>query len=247
MKNFTVGVDIGGTNVKLGLVDSSGAVVARSNFVTRRYVNDRPGLIDALIQEIQALLSAHGLHKKDVRGIGIGLPGLLDPVKGIVIFLPNIPNWENVPLKRILEKRLGIKTFLGNDVKLITMGEWKFGAGIGYKNLICITLGTGVGSGLVLNNELYMGEGFVAGEIGHMPLNEDGPACRCGGYACFQAYVGNRQLLERAEKILHKKNVAFLELRQLARRGDKRILAFWKEAAVHIGNNLAGVVNLLNP
>ncbi len=247
MKNFTVGVDIGGTNVKLGLVSRSGKVVARSNFATRSYINNRQRFIDALVHEIQALLSAHGLHTKDVCGIGIGLPGLLDPVKGIVIFLPNIPNWENVPLKKILEKRLGIKTFLGNDVKLVTLGEWKFGAGRGYKNLVCITLGTGVGSGLVLNNELYMGEGFVAGEIGHMPLNEEGPACRCGGYACFQAYAGNRRLLARAGKILHKKNTSFLELRQLARRGDKRVLAFWKEAAAHIGNNLVGVVNLLNP
>lgn len=247
MKNFTVGVDIGGTNVKLGLVNSSGKVVARSNFATRSYVNDRSKFIDALAHEIQSLIASNGLHKKDVRGIGIGLPGLLNPVTGVVIFLPNIPNWENVPLKRILEKRSGIRTFLGNDVKLITLGEWKFGAGIGYKNLVCITLGTGVGSGLVLNNELYMGEGFVAGEIGHMPLNEDGPVCSCGSYACFQAYVGNRQLLERAGKILHKKDLTFLDLRRLARRGDRRALAFWKEAATRIGINLVGVVNLLNP
>jgi len=110
--------------------------------------------------------------KKDVLGIGIGLPGLIDVGKGVVRVLPNIPGWENVPLKRLLEKKTGLRVQLENDVNMITLGEWVYGAGRGKKDLLCITLGTGVGAGLILNNNIYRGPGFAAGEIGHAPINQ---------------------------------------------------------------------------
>lgn len=247
MAHYVVGIDIGGTNLKFGLVNRFGQVMARSHLVTQNYLHSRPQLIEAMVRSIDLLLKKNDLTAKDILGIGIGLPGLIDPHRGIVHFLPNIPGWKKVPLKKILEQRLRIKTFLENDVNLITLGEWKFGAGVGYKNLVCITLGTGVGSGLIFNNELYRGEGYVAGEIGHMPLNEQGPACSCGGYACFQRYVGNRHLLDKARKIFRDQQITLPRLRGLARRRDPRALAFWEETAMHIGNNLVGVVNLLNP
>ncbi|MBI5415634.1 MAG: ROK family protein, partial [Candidatus Omnitrophica bacterium] len=106
--------------------------------------------------------------------------------------------------------------------------------------------GTGVGGGLILNNALYRGEGFVAGEIGHIPLNEVGPSCNCGGYACFERYVGNRTLLAKAAR-LFRKDIRLQDIFPLARRGEPRALRFWKETAVHIGNALVGVINLLNP
>ena len=170
----------------------------------------------------------------------------MDPIKGIVLFLPNIPGWENVQLKKILEKKLKIPTFIENDVNVIALGEWKFGAGKGTKNMICMTLGTGVGGGLILNDELYRGEGYAAGEIGHMPLNEEGPACNCGGFGCFERYVGNSSISARAEEVFHRR-LAPQQVGDLARAGKAEAFEFWKEIAVHIGNGLIGVVNLLNP
>ena len=193
MPKFVIGIDVGGTNIKLGIVNRQGTVIARSSLVTESFVHNRNKLIQALAAAVVCLISQAKLKKSSIIGIGIGLPGLIDPIKGIVQFLPNIPHWKNVPLKAILEKKLKIPTYLENDVNLITLGEWRFGAGRGVKNLVCVTLGTGVGGGLILNSQLYRGEGYVAGEVGHIPLNEKGPRCNCGGYRRFFPQFGKQQ------------------------------------------------------
>ena len=179
--------------------------------------------------------------------MGIGLPGLVDYEKGIVRFLPNIPGWRSVHLKSILQKRVKLPVFVDNDVKIITLAESKFGAGRGVKNLVCMTLGTGVGAGLILNGQLYRGEDNAAGELGHMPLNEHGPKCNCGGFGCFETYVGNRALFALASRVMGKPGMTTEEMFALAKKGNKKALFFWKTAAEHIGNGLVGIVNLLNP
>lgn len=244
---YTVGVDVGGTNIKLGLVNPKGEIIDRSYLVTKAFSRDRKKLIHALLGNIHDLIRSNNLFKKEIQGIGLGLPGLINPYRGVINFLPNIPGWRNVPLKKIIEKKIGIKTFLENDVHLITLAEWKWGAGRGYQNLICMTLGTGVGAGLILNNELYRGEGFVAGELGHMPLNETGPKCNCGGHGCFERYVGNTVLFKKAEKIFRKKGMVTQDVFRLASRGNKKAVLFWREVGEQVGNGLVGVVNLLNP
>ncbi len=246
MKNFVLGIDVGGTNVKLGVVDNQGKIITRRNLVTGEHVHSKAQLIQAFIDGINTLMMQHRLSPKDFSGIGIGLPGLVDPIKGVVLFLPNIPGWKNVPLKKILEQAVKIPVFIENDVNLIAMGEWKFGAGKGSRNMICMTLGTGVGGGLILNNELYRGEGFAAGEIGHIPLNEEGPACNCGGFACFEGAVGNRQLTEKTKKTFGIE-LSPQQIGDLAGQNDPRAIKFWEETGVRIGNGLTGVVNLLNP
>jgi len=247
MKHYTVGIDVGGTNIKLGLINRTGKIVARDFLDTKRYRQSKGKLIDTIIQAIDCLVKQKGLALKNISGIGFGLPGLIDSKKGIVQFLPNIPGWRNVPLKNIIQKKLRIPVVIDNDVNLVTLGEWKFGAGKGYKNLMCMTLGTGVGAGLVFNGALYRGEGFVAGELGHMPLNEKGPDCRCGGWGCFERYVGNDYLLQQAAKIFKNKNIQLQDIFYLADQGNARAVQFWHEMATHIGNALVGFVNLLNP
>ena len=165
----------------------------------------------------------------------------------MVRYLPNIPGWRDVPLKKILEKKLKIAVRLDNDVNMITLGEWRFGAGKGSRNLVCLTLGTGVGGGLIINNSLYRGEGFAAGELGHMPVNEQGPVCGCGGWGCLESYVGNARLMARAAKLMKKSPMALEEMFRLANQGNRRAVEFWHETAEHIGNGLVGLVNLLNP
>src|SRR3989338_7837126 len=172
MRQLILGIDIGGTNIKFGLVNHSGRIIDRTLLSTRSFIQNKDKLIEALVCSCREFMARNRLRRKDLLGIGIGLHGLINIQKGVVNSLMNIPGWRCVPLKRILEKKLGLPTFIDNDVNLMTLGEWKFGAGRGFKNLVCLTLGTGVGGGLVINNEIYRGEGFTAGELGHIPFNK---------------------------------------------------------------------------
>ncbi len=247
MKKYTVGVDVGGTNVKIGLIDQKGAVLHRTRLATKSYGSDQQKLISALAEAILTLVSENHISQKQIQGVGIGLPGLVNPQRGLVIFLPNIPGWRNVPLKAKLEKYLGFPVHLENDVNLITLGEWGFGAGRGCRNMVGMTLGTGVGAGLILDGKLYRGEGFAAGELGHMPINFEGLKCNCGSFACFETFVGNAQLQQRAEQLFKREGIALEDVFQLAKSGDSKALRFWEETGELIGTGLVGAVNLLNP
>lgn len=247
MKQYVIGIDVGGTNIRLGLINSLGKIIARSNLVTANCSQTKNKMIDSLFEAIKSLLMVNGFNIDNLLGVGIGLPGLVNYEKGIVTSLTNIAGWRNVPLKSLLEKKLKAHVFIDNDVNLIALGEWKFGAGKGYNNLLCMTLGTGVGSGIILDGGLYRGEGFAAGELGHMPLNEKGPNCNCGGFGCFEAYVGKGVLVSKAAKIFKNNNIKLENVYDLANSGNIRAVQFWEETAAHIGNGLVGVVNLLNP
>lgn len=236
MKKYILGIDVGGTNVNLGVINRNGSIIARHHFPTQKYSRTKNRLIDAIAMYAQELLDENSIDKKNISGVGMGLPGLVDPVKGVVKYLPNIPGWREVPLAKILKSKLRLPVYIDNDVNMITLAEWKYGEAKGCKNFLCITLGTGVGGGLILNNELYRGEGYVAGEIGHMPLEDK----------ILEAYVGNVPLQERAAKLFKNKNIELDEVFELAKMGNVLALELWQEAGTHIGNVLAGVVNLLN-
>ena len=247
MASTVIGIDVGGTNIKMGLVNQEGHIFFKTALNTKAYISDKEKLIKALAEVILVSLRQNKITVKGVAGIGIGLPGLIDPSAGVVRFLPNIPGWKNVSLKKYLERYTGIPVFLENDVNMITLGEWKFGAGRGLKDIVCITLGTGVGGGLILDGRLYRGAGWAAGEVGHIPLNEEGPKCNCGGWACLENSAGNQYLNAQAAKRFGRKVMAMKDVGDLARAGDKKAFAFWEEVGVHLANGLTGVVNLLNP
>jgi len=246
MNHYVVGIDIGGTNIKLGLIDKKGLIRARAHLPTKDFIHSKKRLIDGIVLGCQHILKENKIKKSQVSGIGIGLPGLVNTKKSLVYSLTNIPGWSNVPLKKIIEKKLKIPTFIDNDVNVITLAEWKYGAGQGMKNMVCITIGTGLGGGLIINNALYRGEGFAAGELGHIPVNEKGQKCNCGGWGCLETYAGNRYLNVRAQHIFYKK-ITLEEVTRKANQGQPQAVVFWKEVAEHIGNGLTGVVNILNP
>ncbi len=247
MKHFVVGVDVGGTNVKLGIVNSSGKVLSRSSFSTVAFIQTPETLTDAVCEAVVALLAKEGVSRSDVLGVGIGLPGLIDVDKGVVRLLPNIPGWADVALKRIMEKKLGLKVLVENDVNMITLGEWEYGAGKGIEDLICMTLGTGVGAGLILNNRIYRGPGFAAGEIGHAPLSDDGPACGCGGWGCFERSVGNKRLQKDAVVMFGKEDITLEDVYRKAVEGKKKALKFWEAVGEKVALGLIGPINILNP
>jgi len=239
---YTIGIDLGATFVKMGLVDGLGRVYFRRKIETV-LSSDRASLIDAIICNIRDIIEISG---KSVSGVGIGVPGPVDSKKGVVHYFPNIKGWEGVSLKSILEKKLGLRVELDNDVNAMTLGEFVFGAGKYCNNLVCLTLGTGVGGGIIIDGRLYRGGSMCAGEIGHMPINETGPKCNCGGIACLERYIGNKYILERARKVFGN-NITLEALTSLAKFGNKKAIAIWKDVAEKLSVALAEVVNLLNP
>ena len=239
---YTIGVDLGATYIKMGIVDTRARVYSRRKIETPKSAK-KALLIDAIIYNIKDIIKASG---KKIHRVGIGVPGPVDSQKGIVHYFPNIKGWKEVPLKAILQKRLGMAIELDNDVNAMTLGEFTFGAGRGSDNLVCITLGTGVGGGIIIGKRLYRGGSMTAGEIGHIPINEFGPKCNCAGYACLERYVGNKYILERAKNVFGA-GITLERLSALARSRDKKAIAIWTDVAEKLSVALIGVVNLLNP
>ena len=173
----------------------------------------------------------------------------------------NLRGWNRIPLRANLRKRLGLPVAVDNDVKVMTLAEWKHGAGRGARNLLCMTLGTGVGGGWVINGALYHSRKGPSGEIGHLPLGEGGPRCFCGGRGCLERYVGNRDIVREVKRRIaageRSKMTALLGGRldrltpevidQACESGDRLALETWRRAGERIGLILAGAVNLLNP
>lgn len=256
---YLVGVDIGGTNIKLALCDKKGRLRGKKTFSTTSS-EDKNALIDDIVSQIERLISSQGLNEKDIIGVGIGAPGAIDIRTGTVHYLVNIPDWREVPLGSILKKRLGIPVFVDNDVNVMALGELYFGAGIDAVNMLCITLGTGVGGGLILDGKLYRGSSYAAGEFGHMPINIDGPKCKCGSWACVEAYTGNNYIVKGvAARIRSGQKTVITKLvkgdlskitpeiiSEADRIGDKFAKKVWIDVGEKIGIGLAGVVNLLN-
>ncbi|MCX7927123.1 MAG: ROK family protein [Candidatus Omnitrophica bacterium] len=242
---FFIGIDLGGTNLKIALCDSSCVIKERQILPTEVFAQPK-ALMTAIVSSVNSLTAKYHLSRSFILGIGIGLPGPVDVVRGIVHFFPNIPGWKEVPLRSILEEKLGIPVFIDNDANLMCLAEFRAGAAKGSTNAVCLTLGTGVGAGLIIEKRLYRGSSFAAGEVGHVPINEKGPNCNCGGIACLEAYIGNRRIAQNVRKVF-KKDIPLEEVSRLARKGDERAIAIWKDVGKKLGVALVGIVNVLNP
>ncbi len=247
MDRYILSVDLGGTNTRIALVDKSLCIKSKTSFSTRNFISKRSKLISEIVIRVVKLLEDKHINKSKIIGLGIGVPGPVDFKKGKVHHLPNIPHWRNTPIRDILRKKLGLRVFVDNDVNLMALAEVKLGAARGKKNAVCITLGTGVGGGLILAGKLFRGARSCAGEVGHMPLSMGGPVCNCGGRGCLERYVGNKIILAEAKRRLQKKDITLKDLSRLAKRGNKIALSIYNNFAEKIGIALTGVVNLLNP
>lgn len=245
MRKFIIGIDLGGTNTKIGLV-------AGNNIVSNRILNTKEypsknKLIDAIVETIKDIIKSHCLHKSNIKAIGMGVPGLVDYSRGFVYYLPNISGWRNTPLKKIMQKKTGLPIFIDNDVNALALAELHLGAGKNVKNFVVLTLGTGVGGGIVADGRLYRGANFCAGEAGHIPINESGPKCNCGGRGCLERYIGNKYILQQAKHIINKSDITLEDLGRLAKNGNKRALAVWQKVGRRLGVALSGIVNFFNP
>lgn len=259
MAQAAVGVDIGGTGVKMALVDQRGRVLRRESFATGDH-RGRTALLEALARGIRGLAADGRKLGFKVIGAGVGAPGPIDVERGFVYFFPNIPGWKNAPIRSLLEKRTGLAVRVDNDANAMALGESLFGAGRGARNLIALTLGTGIGGGIVLDGKLFHGPAYSAAEIGHIILNESGPLCGCGNRGCIETYVGNghfvrevRRRLDAGQKsvlsrwIREGQPLSPLLVARAADRGDRLAVSQWALTAGRLGTVLAGLVNVLNP
>ena len=202
MRSNRIGIDVGGTNVKLALVDDKGNITY-SNSVPTRAEMGYEYTVNNIKQAIRDLLVETKLSTKDIEGIGFGFPGQVDYKSGVVRLAPNIPGWVDVPIAKLIEDEFKIPTRVDNDVRCAALGELNYGAGKGCENLICITVGTGIGSGLIINGKLVRGASNAAGEIGHIKLQmHDGPICGCGDTGCMEAFASGPSIVAMAENYI---------------------------------------------
>lgn len=188
--NIAIGCDLGGTNLRAGIVNTQTGQVTHLLSIPTLAREGNNAVIDRMTGLIKEVIGQSGFSKSEIDGIGIGAPAVLNPDRGMILFMPNLyGGWKNVPLGKIIRSALGLPVYLINDVRAITLGEWKFGAGKGASSLICFAVGTGVGGGLVVNNNLVMGINGTAGELGHTMIDPDGPQCGCGNHGCLEAYA----------------------------------------------------------
>lgn len=246
--SLAIGIDFGGTTIKAAVVDGADVVGRGMTIDTQKHSAQE--LIVALVDEINDLKGQF----PGVCAAGVGLPGMVDSVRGIVHQLTNVKGWRETPLRDLLEEETGLRVAIENDAKAMTYGEWKFGAGRDFRNVVCLTLGTGVGGGLIFEGNLYRGSGLGAGEIGQMSIDYKGVAGNYGNLGALEKYVGNAQIAERARaryaaagRVVTPAEASPAALADAARNGDLVALELWGEIGTEIGVACSNVVWLLNP
>lgn len=240
MERCAIGIDLGGTNIFGGLVDGGGHLLATSRRPTPAAAGPR-GVFASMKGLIRELLAQAG--GRQVVGIGLGIPGLLDRAAGLSLFSPNL-NWQNVPVLAEFAE-FGLPVDMDNDVRCHTLGELHFGAGQGCANFILVTVGTGIGAGIVLGGELYRGPAGLAGEIGHITLQPGGPLCGCGKRGCFEAVASGKNIGRRAQEA----GIAATarDLFAQAAAGDPAATALVDQVARDLSLGISTYINLMNP
>ncbi|NDV78903.1 ROK family protein [Dysgonomonas sp. 511] len=216
-----IGIDISGTDIRLGIVD--GGQIFRKSITPTMADQPKDAIIRRLTETIGKVINSN------IRGIGVGVTGIVKTDTGIVQNAINIPSWKNIPLKDILEKEFGIPVFVNNDSNCFAFGERYYGEGTMYKDIVCLTLSIGVGIGIIINNELYKGSNTGAGEIGSLPyLDSD-----------FEHYCG--------QKLFYKYGTNAAEAYRLAKNGDEAMTELWQKTGEHIGNLIKTILFTYDP
>ncbi|MET7932147.1 ROK family glucokinase [Streptomyces sp. NPDC005322] len=251
---LTIGVDIGGTKIAAGVVDEEGSILETSQVSTPLTPE---GVVDAIAAAVRKVSVGH-----DVEAVGIGAAGYVDDKRATVLFAPNI-NWRHEALKDKVEQRVGLPVVVENDANAAAWGEYRFGAGVGHDDVVCITLGTGLGGGIIIGGKLHRGRFGVAAEFGHIRVVPDGLLCGCGSQGCWEQYASGRALVryakqraaatpESAEVLLGlgdgtPEGIEGKHISDAARRGDAVAIDSFRELARWAGAGLADLASLFDP
>lgn len=244
-REVTIGVDVGGTTVAAGLVTRDGEVFEHAQVPTHARGPGRAlETIVELLERLQDTARARGVA---VIGAGVGVPGIADAERGAVgADIHYVPELAGVPLAEVLAGSLGAPVFVDNDVNVLALAEWTWGAGRGARSLVMLALGTGVGGGIILDGRLHRGRAGFGGELGHVPVDFDGPPCICGGRGCLKAYVSGTDIALRGSERLGRP-VSAAEIFRLAAAGDAAADGVVDQVCRALGAGLAIIVNGLNP
>jgi glucokinase len=251
-----IGVDLGGTNIKVGLCDEQGSLLHTYEGPTGAE-EGAEAVLGRIAQYVRKIVEGSNFEWEQVAGIGAGLAGFMDIPEGFVKLSPNL-GWHNVPAKKILEEKLAKPVTIDNDANVAALGEAWSGAGKGIANLVCYTLGTGVGGGIIINGHIYQGSGGMAGELGHMSIVPDIEAinCGCGQVGCLETVSSATGILRMANDAVERgehTSLALLEkieakdVFDAAKSGDEVALRIVHRAALYLGKSMAAVSVILNP
>lgn len=259
MKKYSIGIDLGGTKILIGLVEKeSGKVVSHIKKKTKKEKGPE-NIVRKMVEGVEELLEESGKSFTEISSIGIGSAGQIDRKNGIIIGAPNLDCY-NLNLKEILQNKFNIPVFVGNDVEVATIGEQKFGAGKGCADFVCVFVGTGIGSAIVKNGHIIYGATGTAGELGHIIVDLNGRPCACGAHGCLEAYASRSAIETRIEGALKKgrksciseyleegKAITSSMIRKSIEREDELVTQCVSEASEYLSGGLASVINLINP
>ncbi len=259
-KKYVIGVDIGGTKILACLLNKNFKVLTEFKVKTKPEKGER-FFLKSLTDAIQHILRESKVTPKEVIGVGLGCPGFINPETGVIAGSPNIPFLKNYPLAKRVSNLLGIPVTLGNDVQTGLYGEHQFGAAKGYENVVGIFMGTGIGGALILNGKPYRGTSGSAGEVGHVQMDPQGPACGCGHRGCLEAVAGRLAISAEAAIAVARQQAPHLAqktgtdirdiksgaLARAIRAGDQAIEDLIRSKARRVGTLMANLVNILNP
>jgi glucokinase len=253
---YTIGVDVGGTKVAAGVVDEEGKVLISTR---RPTPSESP---DHVEETIAAVVTELRREYDEIEAVGIGAAGFVDADRSVVLFAPNLV-WRNEPLRDDVAGRIGLPVVVENDANAAAWAEYRFGAGRGSRDLVCVTVGTGIGGGIVLDGSLYRGRFGIGAEFGHMRVVPDGRRCGCGQRGCWEQYCSGRALLHEAREIAdvqpsygarllalgggEPEGIESFEVTQAAREGDPAAVACFEEIGHWLGQGLADLAAVLDP
>jgi glucokinase len=263
-ERFIVGIDLGGTNIAAGVMPVDGTREIAMRMVPTRAEEGAQAVVDrigALIEDVitQTQLET-GAVREDFLGVGIGSPGPLDRARGVVIVTPNL-GWRDFPLRDEVSNRVNLPATLDNDANCATLGEWWCGAAKGGRNVVGLTIGTGIGGGLILDGKLYHGSSDAAGEIGHTTIDSTGRRCKCGNYGCLEAYTSGPAIADRARESLEgdadsimlslvegdASRITAQTVFEASKRGDRAALEVVRDTAHFLGVGISNLINIFNP
>lgn len=261
---YLVGVDLGGTNIVAGALAEDGSDLLALRSEPTRADQGADAVVDRMARMIDTVIAETiaqtGARRDDVIGVGVGAPGPLDRERGIVVTTPNL-GWTNFPLRDVISERTRLPVRIDNDANCATLGEWWLGAARGANNVIGMTIGTGIGGGIIMGGRLYHGSSDVAGEIGHATIDITGRRCKCGNYGCLEAYASGPSIADRAREAVGADDEAFLVLMvggdaskitaatvyEAAKLGDDVALDVVRETSRFLGAGIANLLNIFNP
>jgi glucokinase len=257
-----IGCDLGGTNFRAGMVDLESGSISHQASIPTLAREGHEAVMARMAGLVNKIIDESNFPREEIGGIGIGVPGVLDLNRGVVLFLPNLPgNWREVPLADTVAQQTGLPVSLLNDVRAITYGEWRYGAGQGVDTMACFAIGTGVGGGLVINGRLHLGIGGTAGELGHQTVEPHGYLCGCGNRGCLEAYSSGpaiaamgmkavsqgltTQIAELVENDLNR--ITPKVIYQAAVNGDRIAKEIFKRAGSYLGIAVSNILVSVGP